>query len=67
MLSVASTWDCKLLFNHKSPPGGNEDLVDLCDPLESGFDYQFPPHNFHGVDSLVPLINELKLAAIQCG
>jgi hypothetical protein len=36
MLSVASTWDCKLLFN-KSPPGEKEDLFDLCDPLGSAF------------------------------
>jgi hypothetical protein len=65
MLPEANAWDCKLLFN-QSPPGRGEDLVDLCDHLGSGLNYQFPPR-FHGPECRGALETELKFAAIQCG
>ena len=65
ILDTYKSWECSLFFN-ESKEKETPAVVDLCQMMQSGYDYIFPRH-FFGFQSKAKLVKQLKLSAIQCG
>ena len=65
MLNKHMEWSSDLPFN-TSPLNMSTNIVNLCEIMQEGREYEFPDH-LNGIENKTKVFTELKIAAIQSG